>query len=536
MDYIRKDRNIIECSQHPSKALSLYCWTCDKAICEVCSSDNHSFHEWGSISRFSVNWKNITKTNKGIQDGHLCQINENIKYIRQLKEENVQKTTEKIRRIDEQKTKMLNVIAKLIENQVQQAEDELVKNNSKLAKLETRFQTHVETLRQKTAQFEKNRNTNSQFLEDHNELKTMMSEMKAMTHEKISRYGELSLFVKGNVEVHKMEKMLGKAQNVSDMNATPISEFSVGEKTIADICPESEDIAWVHGVSEDFNTLVNIKGERKKKQKHCASFGNCTLMENGDMFFNDYMAQCIKRLSPSGLISLVKEAKPLTPLGISQMFDGCLLVTLDSEEFSLTSIKGKSLVWHMTQAGRVLKEYEFDMDGTTKLFACPYRAVQNGNSDICVVDILTSNTGRVVVLRKEGALKFRYEGNDTSKTFDPSMVCCDVSYNILVSDYSNDCVHVITADGQFVRYLLTSQNGLFKPYCLAIFNNCLWIGCRDGKIKVVRHHVTKDMNISYGLDAVAKNSIDFEMIKVINYWKAKNKEEEEEEDENDIDV
>lgn len=44
------------------------------------------------------------------------------------------------------------------------------------------------------------------------------------------------------------------------------------------------------------------------------------------------------------------------------------------------------------------------------------------------------------------------------------------------------------------------------------------------------------MNIFYGLDAVAKNSIDFEMIKVINYWKVKNKEEEEEEDENDIDV
>lgn len=44
------------------------------------------------------------------------------------------------------------------------------------------------------------------------------------------------------------------------------------------------------------------------------------------------------------------------------------------------------------------------------------------------------------------------------------------------------------------------------------------------------------MNIFYGLDVVVKNSIDFEMIKVINYWKVKNKEEEEEEDENDIDV
>lgn len=81
MDYIRKDRNIIECLQYLLKVLSLYCWICDKVICEVCSLDNYFFYEWGLIFRFFVNWKNIIKINKGIQDGYLCQINENIKYI-----------------------------------------------------------------------------------------------------------------------------------------------------------------------------------------------------------------------------------------------------------------------------------------------------------------------------------------------------------------------------------------------------------------------------------------------------------------------
>lgn len=65
------------------------------------------------------------------------------------------------------------------------------------------------------------------------------------------------------------------------------------------------------------------------------------------MFFNDYMVQCIKRLFFFGLISLVKEVKFFIFFGISQMFDGCLLVILDFEEFSLTFIKGKSLVWYM---------------------------------------------------------------------------------------------------------------------------------------------------------------------------------------------
>lgn len=96
------------------------------------------------------------------------------------------------------------------------------------------------------------------------------------------------------------------------------------------------------------------------------------------------------------------------------------------------------------------------MDGIIKFFVCSYRVVQNGNFDICVVDILIFNIGRVVVFRKEGVLKFRYEGNDIFKIFDFSMVCCDVSYNIFVSDYSNDCVYVIIVDGQFVRYLLIS--------------------------------------------------------------------------------
>lgn len=47
-------------------------------------------------------------------------------------------------------------------------------------------------------------------MEDYNELKIMMSEMKVMIYEKIFRYGEFFLFVKGNVEVYKMEKMFGK--------------------------------------------------------------------------------------------------------------------------------------------------------------------------------------------------------------------------------------------------------------------------------------------------------------------------------------
>lgn len=526
MEYVRENKRLQECRIHPSKPLSLYCWTCDFSICEVCSVDKvHSFHEWGAISRFSVNWKNVTKTNKGIQEGHFCQINENIKHIQELKTENVRKTTEKINRIHQQEKEMLNVISILIENQVRQAEEELVKNNSKLTKLENRFRTHAENLRQKTASLEQSRASNTQFLAEHGEIKAMMNEMKSMTHENISCFGELSIFVKGNIEIHLVEKMLGKAQNVSDMNATAISEFNIGEKTIASISPESEDIAWIHGVSEDFSTLSTIKGERKRKQKHSAYFGDCTLMENGDMYFNDYMAQCIKRLSTTGAVSVIKETKPLTPLGISLMSEGWLLVTLDSEDFDSKFEKGKNLVWHMSPGGRVLKEYEFELDGQTRLFACPYRAVQNGNLDICVVDVLTANSGRVVVLRKEGALKFRYFGFDSTKPFDPSMICCDVSNNLLVSDYSNDRVHIITADGQFIRYLLTNQNGLLKPYCLAMVNNILWIGCRDGKVKVVRHHVTKEMNVSYGLDAVAKNSIDFEMIKVINYWKTKKQEE-----------
>lgn len=65
------------------------------------------------------------------------------------------------------------------------------------------------------------------------------------------------------------------------------------------------------------------------------------------MFFNDYMVQCIKRLFFFGLILLVKEVKFFIFFGISQMFDGCLLVILDFEEFSLIFIKGKSLVWYM---------------------------------------------------------------------------------------------------------------------------------------------------------------------------------------------
>lgn len=111
--------------------------------------------------------------------------------------------------------------------------------------------------------------------------------------------------------------------------------------------------------------------------------------DNGDVYATELEKYSIVRLSPSDVVSIVLSTDPLEPVGICQSTEGELLVTLndtESEKYQLDS-HNKRLVRHVTLTGDVICEYENQEDCQTRLFTEPVRVRQNGNGDICVVDI-----------------------------------------------------------------------------------------------------------------------------------------------------
>lgn len=111
---------------------------------------------------------------------------------------------------------------------------------------------------------------------------------------------------------------------------------------------------------------------------------------------------------------------------------------------------------------------------------------ENINGDICVSD---NNSDTVVVLNKAGIVQFRYDGKPAGrkKSFDPRYIATDALGLIIVTDFNNDCLHIMDRKGQFIRCV--DNCGLEKPCGLSVNNQGkLYVGLHDlGEIKVIEY-------------------------------------------------
>lgn len=172
--------------------------------------------------------------------------------------------------------------------------------------------------------------------------------------------------------------------------------------------------------------------------------------------FND---RSVIRLSSSDSFSKVFSTAPLMPIGICQSIEGQLLVSLMdtySERYQPNS-GSKRLVRHVSLTGAITSEYEFKGGDQTRLFTLPQRVKQNTNGSICVVNVKSDTKGELVILSVSGSLKSVYSEQNLVNEFSPVDVVFDTHCNILVSDIFNSKIHLLSSDGEFMKYLLTEM-------------------------------------------------------------------------------
>ncbi|XP_076087596.1 uncharacterized protein LOC143058021 [Mytilus galloprovincialis] len=132
---------------------------------------------------------------------------------------------------------------------------------------------------------------------------------------------------------------------------------------------------------------------------------------------------------------------------------------------------------------RHMRTYEYDTNNQ-RLFTLPGVITTNINEDICVIDITNKWEGRVVVLGKYGNLKWTYNGHPTinsKNNFNPWDIVTTSKGLILVSDYANNAVHMLSMEGCLVT-CLNESHGIERPSCLNINQSSqLQIGCYEMK-------------------------------------------------------
>ncbi|XP_061186343.1 uncharacterized protein LOC133194397 [Saccostrea echinata] len=94
-----------------------------------------------------------------------------------------------------------------------------------------------------------------------------------------------------------------------------------------------------------------------------------------------------------------------------------------------------------------------------------FNKLKNNNEDICASD---RNVVAVVVVDKAGRVRFRYDGTPAKRkeAFDPNQLVTDSMSQIIVADWTNDCLHILYKAGQFLKCVDDCE--LSRPFGLGV--------------------------------------------------------------------
>ena len=120
--------------------------------------------------------------------------------------------------------------------------------------------------------------------------------------------------------------------------------------------------------------------------------------------------------------------------------------------------------------------------------------VNKVNKNIYICDketIYDGSTGKVIAVGSDGKLRYEYAGQGDIE-FTPADVCTDQMGHVLITDIVNHQIHILDQEGQFIRYIMTSQQGLRFPNTIAVdTEGYVWVGEQvdnnKGCVKVARY-------------------------------------------------
>ena len=283
------------------------------------------------------------------------------------------------------------------------------------------------------------------------------------------------------------EALMGKeSMSKNDkVSAAQMDRIDYGLDMILALVPQNEEKVWIHSTLSYQSDLVDKTGQCLTSINLQRCSAHFALISNGCQVFTDYQNKCVKRVNLDGEVVIMFSTQPLRPCGIciTESVRGLgVLVSLEDSVSYQPTPSNQRMVRHYSLRGDIVSIYRCDeqTDDNSLLFNRPDALTQNHNKDICVVNRTNFDSGDVCILTEDGNLKSRYQGNNIN--FDPCGICCDSKLNIIVSDYSNKCIHLLNSEGQFLVYLLKKDVLMGNPWSVGMYNDYLWVGCNGGKI------------------------------------------------------
>ncbi|XP_041376556.1 tripartite motif-containing protein 2-like [Gigantopelta aegis] len=238
------------------------------------------------------------------------------------------------------------------------------------------------------------------------------------------------------------------------------------------IIPETDSTAWMsYFTSEESALVLYDQTGQKKEDISLTPFGRSRVALLGKSFLISSKVEKKVFLFPGNSLPPVEFASTdLPPRGLAVTADNLILIVASVSEIT---DEAENVLLVYSQRGELIKEVK--EENGEKIFRSPRYVAVNINGDVIVSD---QGSHCVVIMNKNLEVKGHYTLNQ-SNPFCPRGICCDKYGRIIVTDSCNNRIHLVSADGKFIRFLLTEEDGLNWPQLVAIGpGDKLWVACR----------------------------------------------------------
>ena len=486
----------IPCQIHKSKLCFMFCQTCDVLVCSNCISSSHKKHDLEPIDQVCM--EKIEKLEE-IED----QISQNL-----VRCESENKDLEKddymwdsmsvdaIKKIDVRENKMKEEIGKY----AQGLRENIEKNNRKNKQL----------MSEKAKEIDKTKIT----LEDQQEkIQTAKKSTKAeIIFAAAKEHGgsvsdlsftklrpEIQEFVPGELNISKSFGILSsvKLSNKShDTELKVLKSYTTDLSSVNRLVSLDKTTAWISSYKGKIIRKVVIDVKIQTIKEIPVQINDMTLTKSNDILISTYNSSDVILITQSGQIKPFLSVSPLITTGIHvTQNNDIILGVIENDTYKLTDKSCRKIIV-FGEDKKEKQSYQYNKH-KQRLFTVPYR-ITNVNSDIVVIDSTSPDDGRVVVLGKEGDVKWIYQGhpqiNTEGKPFNPRDIVTTSIGNVIVADCSNHTLQVISGEGELLTYKVMSDQGVIFPCSLDI-DTCgqLWVGCNTyrGKADDAKVHIIK---------------------------------------------
>ena len=468
-----------------------FCLTCDQFERTSCENFNHKCEEGSKVSLQKEQYihkllKDAEKRSSrdAAKSRQISQIKDNLSNLK------MSLTTE----IEDRAQALCDMILKRRDNLLLELNNTFTSHSSKYDEITSTLNESMKTINDvKTfvdnvfeLQEEESRDV---LLNFHNEMSTRLLQVIHQAEADLEIVNlKLDIPEVGKEESH-LEKLYGTLMqgNVLCENANLLASFQIDLNWPTGMAiSKGKDfvIAGKTGALESqgkilFYSKNGVKMNKLEWQDNCIPYGIATT-SNGHLLISDNRGR-IHKLSSFGDTVAVWENR----------FKGSGRLSINTKGNVHVTSSDEKCVHLYSASGQHLLTFPSDNDDTH--LSQPNAIATNSYDDIILADDADS---KVHMYDKQGTHQFTYTGPrkspDTSETFlelkCASSICCDPFCNILVADFTNDCIHLVSKSGQFFGYLLTKENGISCPtFVFLDADGRLFVGQYGGDIKVFQY-------------------------------------------------